>query len=59
MGFWVPHLFINQSNFIFKMSIEDVRSLCKISFEESLHKISFEKVHLETTTLVHFSLYVY
>lgn len=38
-------LFINQSNFIFKMSIVDVRSLCKISLAESLHKISFEKVH--------------
>lgn len=58
MDFWVPHLFINQSNFIFKMSI-DVRSLCKISFAESLHKISFEKVHLETTTLVQGSLYIY
>lgn len=58
MGFWVPHLFINQSNFIFKMSI-DVRSLCKISFAESLCKISFEKVHLETTSFVQCSLYVY
>ena len=31
----------------------------KIPFAESLHKILFEKVHLETTTLVQGSLYIY
>lgn len=38
MGFWVHHLFINQSNFIFKICF-DAMLLYKIPLEEKIQRL--------------------